>query len=56
MAVFANNLEAGLAKRRLATGFKIALRKPKIAKFLRHLEQSKMTLLLAINVASFMLE
>jgi hypothetical protein len=56
MAEFANNLEAGFGKRRLATGFKTALKKPKMTEFSRHLEQSKMTLLLVINVASFMLE
>jgi len=56
MAEFANNLEAGFGKRRFVTGFKTALKKPKMREFSRHLEQSKTTLLLVINVVLFMLE
>jgi hypothetical protein len=56
MSEFANNMRVGLAKRSFVTSFKVALRKPKVAEFSRHLEQAKTTLLLAINVASFMIE
>jgi hypothetical protein len=56
MSEFANELRAGFTKRPLVTSFKAALRKPKFAEFSKHLEQAKTTLLLAINVASFMIE
>jgi hypothetical protein len=56
MSEFATNMQAGFTKRSLVTSFKMALRKSKVAEFSRHLEQAKTTLLLAINVASFMIE
>lgn len=49
-------MQAGLKTRPLVTKFKTAMRKPAVAEFSRHLEQAKTTLLLAINVASFMIE
>lgn len=56
MSEFANDLQDGFATRPLVTRFKTALRKPKVAEFSRHLGQAKTTLLLAINMASFMIE
>jgi hypothetical protein len=56
MSGFANDLQAGFTKRPLVTSFKAALKKPKVAEFSSNLEQAKTTLLLAINIASFMIE
>ncbi|KAF8862549.1 hypothetical protein BDZ45DRAFT_190047 [Acephala macrosclerotiorum] len=56
MSEFANDLQDGFQRRRRVTSFKAALKKPKMTEFSRKLEQAKATLLLAINVASFMIE
>jgi hypothetical protein len=45
-----------MAKRRLLTAFKTALKKVKIVEFARHTEQVKTTLILAISVPTFLLQ
>jgi hypothetical protein len=56
MTDFASDLQRAMGKRRLMTAFKTVLKKSKIAEFGRHIEQAKATLLLAISVATFLLQ
>lgn len=56
MVVYVHGFQRGFAKKRHLTSFKVVLQKPKIAEFGRHLEQTKSTLLLAVNVATFIVQ
>lgn len=56
MMDFAGDLQRAMGKRRLITAFKTALKKAKVTEFGRHIEQAKTTLLLAISIATFLLQ
>jgi hypothetical protein len=56
MTDFVDDLQRAMGKRRLMAAFKTALKKAKIAEFGRHIEQAKTTILLAISVATFLLQ
>jgi cellobiose-specific phosphotransferase system component IIA len=56
MIKFSRDLQKGFTKRRILTALKTTTNKQKMAEFQRHLEQAKTTLLLAVNVATFLLQ
>jgi hypothetical protein len=56
MAAFVDGLQIGFVGKPYRTAFKAALRKHRIAEFAAHLEQAKLTLLMAINVTTLLLQ
>jgi hypothetical protein len=56
MTDFVDGLKVGFIKKPYRTAFKATLRKDRIGEFLTHLEQAKLTLLMAINVTTLLLQ
>lgn len=56
MTEFSRDLQRRFVKRRIMTAFKTTMKREKLADFRTRLEQAKSTLLLAVNVATFILQ
>lgn len=56
MTAFVECLQIGFARKPRRTAFKATVQKHKIAEFAAHLEQAKLTLLMAINVTTLLLQ
>jgi hypothetical protein len=56
MAALVDGLQIGFARKPRRTAFKATIRKHKIVEFAAHLEQAKLTLLMAMNVTTLLLQ